>query len=72
MTFERTDPGISYTPVTMDDGLDWLLRPVSRGWCKYESLIDGTLNLLDIAIMNDGINVLDENEMRARKAAEKS
>lgn len=50
--------------------MDWIFRPVDRGYCKYESLIDGTLDLYDIALMNDAIDVRDENEIRARQAAE--
>lgn len=53
----------------MVDGEDWLLRPVMRGLCRYESLLDGTLNLNDIALMNEGIDVEQENTMRARDAA---
>lgn len=45
-----------------------MLRPVARGWCKYESLIDGTLSLADVALMNDAIDVQDENELRYREA----
>lgn len=45
-------------------GEDWLLRPVLRGLCRYESLKDGTLDLADIALMNDACNVQDENERR--------
>ena len=45
-----------------------MLRPVARGWCKYESLIDGTLSLADVALMNDAIDVQDENEARYREA----
>ena len=30
--------------------------------CKYESLIDGTLGLADLALMNDALDVQDENE----------
>lgn len=51
----------------MQDGLDWLLRPVTRGMCKYESLLDGTLDLGDIQIMNDCLDVLDENEYRVMR-----
>ena len=47
---------------------DWLLNPVAEGYCKYESLIDGTLDLEDIARMNDAINVRNENQHRYRKA----
>ena len=53
----------------MPDGLDYLLRPVLRGLCKYESLIDCTLNLADIAMMNDAIRVQDENAYRVQEAS---
>lgn len=39
-----------------------MLRPVARGMCKYESLLDGTLGLTDIALMNDYLDVQAENE----------
>jgi hypothetical protein len=45
-----------------------LYRPVARGLCKYESLIDGTLSLEDVAIMNDILDVQDENENRYHEA----
>jgi hypothetical protein len=35
--------------------------------CRYESLIDGTLSLFDVALMNDALDVLDENREIARK-----
>lgn len=54
----------------MADGEDWLMRPVGEGMCRYESLIDCTLNLEDIARMNDWIDVKIENENRFRKAQE--
>lgn len=54
----------------MPDGEDWLLRPVSKKWCLYESLKDGTLDLEDIARMNDAIDIEIENENRYRKANE--
>jgi hypothetical protein len=54
----------------MTDNEDWLLRPVQEGWCRYESLKDGTLDLVDIARMNDAIDVKIENENRYRKANE--
>lgn len=44
------------------------MRPVLRGLCKYESLLDRSLSLADIALMNDALDVQDENEYRARKA----
>ena len=54
----------------MAGGEDWLLRPVLRGMCKYESLIDGTLGILDIAIMNEAISVEEENKERIQRALE--
>ncbi len=36
---------------------DWLLRPVLRGLCSYESLKNGNLDLLDIAKLNEAIDV---------------
>lgn len=43
---------------------DWLFRPIMRGMCRYESLKDGALNLLDIAKMNEAIDVEIENQKR--------
>lgn len=54
----------------MPDGEDWLMRPVIRGMCKYESLLDRTLGLEDFARMNDALDVQDENERRLREAEE--
>lgn len=50
----------------MGEAVDWLMRPVDRGYCRYESLIDGSVGLEDIARMNDAIDVRDENEFRMR------
>lgn len=47
---------------------DWLLRPVRKGMCHYESLLDGTLSLDDIATMNDCLDVDYENEFRLQEA----
>jgi hypothetical protein len=54
--------------VSLPSGEDWLLRPVLRGLLKYESLIDGTLYIEDIALLNDAIDVQDENERRYQEA----
>lgn len=35
--------------------------------CKYESLIDGTLGLADIALMNDALDVREDNMALARR-----
>lgn len=44
------------------------MRPVLRGLCQYESLLDGTLSIEDLARMNDALDVQDENEARYREA----
>lgn len=54
----------------MPDGEDWLLRPVLEGCCRYESLLDGTLSLEDVAGLNDALDVRAENEARYIKAME--
>jgi hypothetical protein len=48
----------------MPDGTDWLMRPVLRGLCRYGELLDGTLDLHDIARLHDAMSVQDENERR--------
>lgn len=48
----------------MPEGLDWLLRPAVRGMCRYESLKNGSLDLADVAAMNDALDVAAENERR--------
>jgi hypothetical protein len=50
----------------MAGGEDWLLRPVLRGMCQYESLLDGRLRLIDLVKMNEALDVSDENERRMR------
>lgn len=41
-----------------------------EGLCKYESLIDGTLALEDVALLNDAIAVRSANEEILRQQAE--
>ncbi len=48
----------------MGEGEDWLLRPVLEGCCRYESLIDGTLDLSDVARINEALDVKYENMKR--------
>ncbi len=43
------------------------MRPVLRGLCRYESLLDGTLSLCDLAELNDALDVEAENERRLAK-----
>ncbi|WP_158810468.1 phage tail assembly chaperone [Beijerinckia sp. L45] len=63
--------GPRYDPVSMPNGENWLWRPVLRGMCKAESLLDGTLHIEHIAKFNDAIDCEEENQARMRKAIEK-
>lgn len=54
----------------MEDGEEWLLRPVTEGMCQYENLRNCTLGLEDVARMNAALDVKAENERRYRKANE--
>ncbi|MCP9270236.1 hypothetical protein M5U04_19685 [Xenorhabdus sp. XENO-1] len=38
------------------------MRPVRNGMCKFESLKNGSIDLADIALMNDALDVDAENE----------
>jgi hypothetical protein len=53
------------TWASLPDGEDWLLRPVVRQMCRYESLKDGTLDLCDIALMNEALDVIEDNRVIA-------
>jgi len=44
---------------------------VIAGCCRYESLLDGSLGLEDLALMNDALDVKDENERRYMDAKAK-
>ena len=48
----------------MGTGEDWVMRPVVAGMCSYESLVNGRLKLVDIARMNDALDVKFENQQR--------
>ena len=48
------------------------MAPVEAGMCNYESLKDGTLDLADVARMNDVLIVRADNERLARRRAEES
>lgn len=52
---------------SLPEGEDWLLRPVVRGMCRYESLKDGSLDLSDVALMNDALDVVAENQVIAQR-----
>ena len=47
------------------------MRPIIKGMCKYESLKDGTLDLADIALMNDALDVVADNEYLVDEASER-
>ncbi|MEN6629818.1 MAG: hypothetical protein ABFC42_09245 [Sulfuricella sp.] len=42
-----------------------------KGLCRYESLKDGTIDLADIALMNDALAVQADNETQMRELMEK-
>ena len=44
------------------------MAPVLAGMCQYESLRDGTLDLYDVALMNDALTARAENEARAMQS----
>ena len=48
------------------------MRPVLRGMCRVESLLDGTLDLEHVAWMNEALAVQDENERRWREHNERN
>jgi len=54
----------------MAESEDWLFRPVIRGMLKAESLIDGSVDLEFIALLNEAIDVEQENQYRARKVTQ--
>lgn len=54
----------------MVESEDWLFRPVLRGLIKGESLMDGTVDLAYIALLNEAVDVELENQLRHRKAQE--
>lgn len=45
------------------------MRPVLAGLCTYESPLDGTLDIGDIARMHDALDAQAENQERARIVA---
>jgi len=43
------------------------MRPVIAGLCKFESLKDGTIDLADLALMNDALQVQHDNQLLAQE-----
>lgn len=58
--------------VDLPDGLMYMMRPVIAGMCKYESLLDGSLELADIALMNAALQVDAENQYRLQLAQQQT
>jgi len=48
------------------------MRPVLAGCCKYESLLDGSLSIDDLADLNDALDVRAENEGRINDELERT
>lgn len=56
---------MGFEPVALPDGMDFLMRPVASGMCRFESLKDGAIDLCDLALMNEALDCRDENTRRA-------
>ena len=50
----------------MQDESDWLYRPAVEGMCRYPELRDGTLDLNDVATMNELLDIRVENTRRIK------
>lgn len=50
--------------VELPDGLMYLMRPVLSGAIRYTDLIDGSVDLSDIALINAALLVDSENNRR--------
>jgi len=60
--------GYDFWNGTFDIGyMRYGLFPVVAGLCKYESLIDGTLGLHDVALLNDALMVKADNEAMVKR-----
>ncbi len=44
------------------------MRPVLAGLCRGESLFDGTLDLEQVALLNEALDVQEENQQRLKEA----
>ena len=47
------------------------MRPCIKGMCKFESLKNGELDLADIALMNDALDVVADNEYLIKEERER-
>ena len=46
---------------------DWVFRPVLKGMIKAESLIDGSIDLNFLALLNEVIDIEAENNQRTQR-----
>lgn len=53
----------------MREGYDFIYRPVICGVLSGEKLSDGSVDILDIARLNEALDVKFENERRLHEAA---
>lgn len=53
----------------MHEKEDWVFRPVLRGMLKAESLLDCTVDLAFVALLNEALDVEAENTLRAEAHA---
>ena len=60
----KNDAGARFECVSLGIEIDFIMKPVLRGICKYESMIDGSLSVYDVALMNAALDVYDENNYR--------
>lgn len=44
------------------------MRPVIAGLCRFESLKDGSIDLADLALMNDALQVQQDNQLLAQES----
>jgi hypothetical protein len=58
--------------VNLPDGMNMLARPVMNGLCRYESLVDGTLDLNDVLEMNEWLDVKEENDARLEEVQKRN
>ncbi len=46
----------------MGNGEDWLWRPVLAGLCQAESILNSTLDLGDVALLNELLDIREYNQ----------
>ena len=63
--------GVDVDLIDTADKTFWLYRPVLVRLCKYTDLHDGTLDLNDVATLNELLDVDNENQRRIQRALEK-